>query len=489
MAGRGVGGSCRARRAGGDRGRLGFSGLSRGDAHRCEITKGAPSASPCVDLRVPPRHRADAATGTTSLRWRRIATPSHRCSYGSTSRLCSRDAIDASLSTQDLGKKLRKRLEKRGVTVIALHQIRYVGPNEDNRKASHAVYLARADDAMKTSRCSADLVVVAGGEHVQQVQVSARDARSAPRGSTALEVVKATRLDDATRRRPIFVNEELSAGASVLACGDAAATPCRLETTTSALVNTTTHGQRGAVIAVETGTPHAVGTGNAAGRVLATGDGSSAAKVLAGLTPTLAADMRSTLGWHVGFVGKCDAALEAHVFASKSVDVAIYVEKTDLGTGSFRRVPMGVVVVAKNRDLDAAAAADAAAVGLRAHIEPPSPDEHADATYRNDVDFLRGLAAAVAAAAGTDDFSLKHSQVISRADRLGPRYWDGQGAADTALFSRGGKTEMRSKRVAGAFSAQMGKGAAKELDDRRKAQAAIEAGMGRLVQAAKGGDT
>ena len=41
-------------------------------------------------------------------------------------------------------------------------------------------------------------------------------------------------------------------------------------------------------------------------------------------------------------------------------------------------------------------------------------------------------------------------------------------------------------RVAGAFSAQMGKGAAKELDDRRKAQAALEAGMGRLVQAAKG---
>ena len=80
---------------------------------------------------------------------------------------------------------------------------------------------------------------------------------------------------------------------------------------------------------------------------------------------------------------------------------------------------------------------------------------------------------------------MKHSQVISRADRLGPRYWDGQGAADTALFSRGGKTEMRSKRVAGAFSAQMGKGAAKELDDRRKAQAALEAGMGRLVQAAK----
>ena len=31
-----------------------------------------------MDLREPPRHRADAVTGTTSRRWRRIATPSRR---------------------------------------------------------------------------------------------------------------------------------------------------------------------------------------------------------------------------------------------------------------------------------------------------------------------------------------------------------------------------------------------------------------------------
>jgi hypothetical protein len=36
----------------------------------------------CVDLREPPRHRADVATGTTSRRWRGIATPSRRRSYG-----------------------------------------------------------------------------------------------------------------------------------------------------------------------------------------------------------------------------------------------------------------------------------------------------------------------------------------------------------------------------------------------------------------------
>ena len=38
------------------------------------------------DFREPPRHRADAAAGTTSRRWRGIAAPSRRRSYGSTSR-------------------------------------------------------------------------------------------------------------------------------------------------------------------------------------------------------------------------------------------------------------------------------------------------------------------------------------------------------------------------------------------------------------------
>jgi len=36
----------------------------------------------CVDLREPPRHRADVAMGTMSRRWRGIATPSRRRSYG-----------------------------------------------------------------------------------------------------------------------------------------------------------------------------------------------------------------------------------------------------------------------------------------------------------------------------------------------------------------------------------------------------------------------
>ena len=40
----------------------------------------------CVDLREPPRHRADTVTGKESHRWRGIATPSLKHSYGSTSR-------------------------------------------------------------------------------------------------------------------------------------------------------------------------------------------------------------------------------------------------------------------------------------------------------------------------------------------------------------------------------------------------------------------
>ena len=40
----------------------------------------------CGDLRGPPRHRAAAATGTTSHRWRRISTPSSRAVTGTTSR-------------------------------------------------------------------------------------------------------------------------------------------------------------------------------------------------------------------------------------------------------------------------------------------------------------------------------------------------------------------------------------------------------------------
>ena len=49
--------------------------------HRIEqckpVWKSYPEKS-CVDLREPPRHRADAAAGTTSRRWRGIATPLRR---------------------------------------------------------------------------------------------------------------------------------------------------------------------------------------------------------------------------------------------------------------------------------------------------------------------------------------------------------------------------------------------------------------------------
>ena len=59
------------------------------------------------------------------------------------------------------------------------------------------------------------------------------------------------------------------------------------------------------------------------------------------------------------------------------------------------------------------------------------------------------------------------------AERLGPRFWDGQGAADTALFSRGGKTDKRSDRVAAAFKGATSKGVVEALDQRRAAAAAV----------------
>ena len=67
----------------------------------------------CVVLREPPRHRAGAITGTTSRRWRGIATPSRRCSYGSTSRRCIwRPKFDFH-SGHDLQQPIQQRLDGR----------------------------------------------------------------------------------------------------------------------------------------------------------------------------------------------------------------------------------------------------------------------------------------------------------------------------------------------------------------------------------------
>ena len=64
---------------------------------------GYPEQSHCGALREAPRHRADAVTETTSRRWRRISTPSSRCSNGDdvASMACG---VRNSISTQAPGR-------------------------------------------------------------------------------------------------------------------------------------------------------------------------------------------------------------------------------------------------------------------------------------------------------------------------------------------------------------------------------------------------
>ena len=55
----------------------------------------------CVDLREPPRHRADAITATTSRRWPGNSTPSSRRSYGDNIASMAWGARNL-ISTQDI---------------------------------------------------------------------------------------------------------------------------------------------------------------------------------------------------------------------------------------------------------------------------------------------------------------------------------------------------------------------------------------------------
>ena len=356
-----------------------------------------------------------------------------------------------------LGLKLRKRLEKRGVAVVGHSQVRYVGPSASSRRC--LLYLGRVDDALKTSQAYADLVVVAGGEHVPPAEVSARDALCAPRGAQVASATKPTDLDGPPgAKRPIFVNEELAANSTILACGDAAATPCRLAAATAAAAAAATVGHRACTIANDAGVHHAEATGAAAGDHLATLDGRGAAAVVARLSPTVVADFGDALGLHVTLVGKCDATLEAHHFYGKHVNVAVYVEKsasTDDG-GPSRRAPVGVVFWASGPAVDAeacgrAAAAARDALAVLADAPAPYDDEHPDRLWELDLENLRTLLDECLAASGTDERTFRHAHVISRADRLGPRFYDGLGAADTALFSRGKNSKM-ADRVSRAYA-------------------------------------
>ena len=109
----------------------------------------------------------------------------------------------------------------------------------------------------------------------------------------------------------------------------------------------------------------------------------------------------------------------------------------------------------------------------------PDPNEHADATIATTSTSYEGRGHRASKGTTTFKHSSRHLRRIDRAALLGR---PGRGGR-LALFSRGGKIGD-AVGASGAFSAQMGKGAASELDDR--VLRGLEAGWA-SVQAAKGG--
>ena len=89
-----------------------------------------------------------------------------------------------------LGRRLARRLEKRGASVLALNQVRHIGAAQGG---GAWVYLGRSDDPMKTSRRRADLVVVAGGEHfAPQLPTMVRRDTAASLGAVSMSAARPT---------------------------------------------------------------------------------------------------------------------------------------------------------------------------------------------------------------------------------------------------------------------------------------------------------
>ena len=305
-----------------------------------------------------------------------------------------------------LGRRLARRLEKRGASILALNQVRHI-------EAAHGggawVNLGRSDDPMKTSRRRADLVIVAGGEHFVPPHTPTTVVRRdtvAELGATSMSAARPTVLGGG----PVWVSEELAACQSVLSCGDAAATPCRLRASPVA------RSRAAASLAAEAGTWHAQATGAAAGAALVDGDAAAAASVVDELTPRLVVDLGA--GVSAAFIGRCDATLENRASdAGKGATVAVYVDRSDELAS-----PVGAIVfTVGSGELDAAAAA-------------------VDDALRSVDTAPEGVAAAAFAALGAGEPSLRHARTMgSRADRLGPRVAD---RSSSVLFSRDVMSEV-----------------------------------------------
>ncbi|KAJ1453644.1 hypothetical protein M885DRAFT_567255 [Pelagophyceae sp. CCMP2097] len=350
-----------------------------------------------------------------------------------------------------LGGLLRKRLERRRIDVRVHSQVRYVGPAEDGTGRLR-VYVGRAYDAMQASSVDADFVVIAGGEHHFQhssdrggeaahLGFCATAARTAPRGTAVLPVVGGP-VSLVEMASPLCVNGELCASSRVLVAGDAAATPPRqLAATVCAAVPVGEDAEfYASSISAHAGEAHARESGAAAGAHAASGDGSLAAAMFVDHVPRGTAvyacdSARAALGgFGCSLVGRCDSELETHAFsftgATKNASgvVALYVERP---RASGPRVVVGVVLwgAALLDGPETLAAAKRTILDARQAAGGADDDVEAFAA-------LRAVADVIATAAPATLLST-HESCISRAERLGPRYAPGAGAADTALFSRG----------------------------------------------------
>ena len=299
-----------------------------------------------------------------------------------------------------LGRRLARRLEKRGAAVLALNQVRHIGAAQGG---GAWVYLGRSTIPMKTSRRRADLVVVAGGEHfAPQLPTMVRRDTAASLGAVSMSAARPTILGGG----PVYVSEEFAACQSVLSCGDAAATPCRLRASPLA------RSAAAISLAAEAGKWHAQATGAAAGAALVDGDAAAAARIVDEVTPRLVVDLGA--GIAAAFIGRCDATLENRASdAGKAATVAVYVDRSDELAS-----PVGAVVFVTAGAGDLAAAAEAVDDTLRLGATPDA------------------VAAAAFDALGAGEPGLRHARTTGcRADRLGPRVAD---RASSVLFSRDG---------------------------------------------------
>ena len=158
---------------------------------------------------------------------------------------------------------------------------------------------------------------------------------------------------------PVYVSEELAACQSVLSCGDAAATPCRLRASPLA--------RSAAAISLAAKAGKLARSSDGRRRrcaALVDGDAAAAASVVDELTPRLVVDLGA--GLSAAFIGRCDATLENRASdAGKAATVAVYVDRSDELAS-----PVGAVVFVTAGAGDLAAAAEAVDDTLRLGATP-----------------------------------------------------------------------------------------------------------------------